>query len=173
MAKKKSKFSLEKLVCAVLAIAGMVATIIGVFGDFLKSKVEISAFGGTSESKTLYALKDMVDGKLGELEMFDVMNVFAYVVFGAAIASAVFMLITLVVKNSSVRKFTTLVGALTVIATVVLFVLILMFCSKNSTEATILGVTGKYTFSMAIGAILTLIGGVVSGISAVAGTLKK
>lgn len=40
MAKKKSKFSLEKLVCAVLAIAGMVATIIGVFGDFLKSKVE-------------------------------------------------------------------------------------------------------------------------------------
>ncbi len=170
MAKKKSKFSLEKLVCAVLAIAGMVATIIGVFGDFLKSKVEISAFGGTSESKTLYALKDMVDG---ELEMFDVMNVFAYVVFGAAIASAVFMLITLVVKNSSVRKFTTLVGALTVIATVVLFVLILMFCSKNSTEATILGVTGKYTFSMAIGAILTLIGGVVSGISAVAGTLKK
>ena len=170
MAKKKGKFSLEKLVCAVLAIAGMVATIIGVFGDFLKSKVEISAFGGTSESKTLYALKDMVDG---ELEMFDVMNVFAYVVFGAAIASAVFMLITLVVKNSSVRKFTTLVGALTVIATVVLFVLILMFCSKNSTEATILGVTGKYTFSMAIGAILTLIGGVVSGISAVAGTLKK
>lgn len=170
MAKKKSKFSLEKLVCAVLAIAGMVATIIGVFGDFLKSKVEISAFGGTSESKTLYALKDMVDGGL---EMFDVMNVFAYVVFGAAIASAVFMLITLVVKNSSVRKFTTLVGALTVIATVVLFVLILMFCSKNSTEATILGVTGKYTFSMAIGAILTLIGGVVSGISAVAGTLKK
>ena len=170
MAKKKSKFSLEKLVCAVLAIAGMVATIIGVFGDFLKSKVEISAFGGTSESKTLYALKDMVDG---ELEMFDVMNVFAYVVFGAAIASAVFMLITLVVKNSSVRKFTTLVGALTVIATVVLFVLILMFCSKNSTEATILGVTGKYTFSMAIGAILTLIGGVVSGIYAVAGTLKK
>ncbi|MDD6054065.1 MAG: hypothetical protein PUB81_01815 [Clostridiales bacterium] len=170
MAKKKSKFSLEKLVCAVLAIAGMVATIIGVFGDFLKSKVEISAFGGTSESKTLYALKDMVDG---ELEMFDVMNVFAYVVFGAAIASAVFMLITVVVKNSSVRKFTTLVGALTVIATVVLFVLILMFCSKNSTEATILGVTGKYTFSMAIGAILTLIGGVVSGISAVAGTLKK
>ncbi|MGN0782909.1 MAG: hypothetical protein ACI4M0_00935 [Christensenellales bacterium] len=170
MAKKKSKFSLEKLVCAVLAIAGMVATIIGVFGDFLKSKVEISAFGGTSESKTLYALKDMVDG---ELEMFDVMNVFAYVVFGAAIASAVFMLITLVVKNSSVRKFTTLVGALTVIATVVLFVLILMFCSKNSTEATILGLTGKYTFSMAIGAILTLIGGVVSGISAVAGTLKK
>ena len=170
MAKKKSKFSLEKLVCAVLAIAGMVATIIGVFGDFLKSKVEISAFGGTSESKTLYALKDMVDG---ELEMFDVMNVFAYVVFGAAIASAVFMLITVVVKNSSVRKFTTLVGALTVIAAVVLFVLILMFCSKNSTEATILGVTGKYTFSMAIGAILTLIGGVVSGISAVAGTLKK
>lgn len=170
MAKKKSKFSLEKLVCAVLAIAGMVATIIGVFGDFLKSKVEISAFGGTSESKTLYALKDMVDG---ELEMFDVMNVFAYVVFGAAIASAVFMLITVVVKNSSVRKFTTLVGALTVIATVVLFVLILMFCSKNSTEATILGVTGKYAFSMAIGAILTLIGGVVSGISAVAGTLKK
>ena len=170
MAKKKSKFSLEKLVCAVLAIAGMVATIIGVFGDFLKSKVEISAFGGTSESKTLYALKDMVDG---ELEMFGVMNVFAYVVFGAAIASAVFMLITVVVKNSSVRKFTTLVGALTVIATVVLFVLILMFCSKNSTEATILGVTGKYTFSMAIGAILTLIGGVVSGISAVAGTLKK
>lgn len=170
MAKKKSKFSLEKLVCAVLAIAGVVATIIGVFGDFLKSKVEISAFGGTSESKTLYALKDMVDG---ELEMFDVMNVFAYVVFGAAIASAVFMLITVVVKNSSVRKFTTLVGALTVIATVVLFVLILMFCSKNSTEATILGVTGKYTFSMAIGAILTLIGGVVSGISAVAGTLKK
>lgn len=170
MAKKKSKFSLEKLVCAVLAIAGMVATIIGVFGDFLKSKVEISLFGGTSESKTLYALKDMVDG---ELEMFDVMNVFAYVVFGAAIASAVFMLITVVVKNSSVRKFTTLVGALTVIATVVLFVLILMFCSKNSTEATILGVTGKYTFSMAIGAILTLIGGVVSGISAVAGTLKK
>ncbi|MDY5678171.1 MAG: hypothetical protein SPK59_05310 [Eubacteriales bacterium] len=170
MAKKKGKFSLEKLVCAVLAIAGMVATIIGVFGDFLKSKVEISAFGGTSESKTLYALKDMVDG---ELEMFDVMNVFAYVVFGAAIASAVFMLITVVVKNSSVRKFTTLVGALTVIATVVLFVLILMFCSKNSTEATILGVTGKYTFSMAIGAILTLIGGVVSGISAVAGTLKK
>ncbi len=170
MAKKKSKFSLEKLVCAVLAIAGMVATIIGVFGDFLKSKVEISAFGGTSESKTLYALKDMVDG---ELEMFDVMNVFAYVVFGAAIASAVFMLITVVVKNSSVRKFTTLVGALTVIATVVLFVLILMFCSKNSTEATILGVTGKYMFSMAIGAILTLIGGVVSGISAVAGTLKK
>lgn len=170
MAKKKSKFSLEKLVCAVLAIAGMVATIIGVFGDFLKSKVEISAFGGTSESKTLYALKDMVDGGL---EMFDVMNVFAYVVFGAAIASAVFMLITVVVKNSSVRKFTTLVGALTVIATVVLFVLILMFCSKNSTEATILGVTGKYTFSMAIGAILTLIGGVVSGISAVAGTLKK
>lgn len=170
MAKKKSKFSLEKLVCAVLAIAGMVATIIGVFGDFLKSKVEISLFGGTSESKTLYALKDMVDG---ELEMFDVMNVFAYVVFGAAIASAVFMLITLVVKNSSVRKFTTLVGALTVVATVVLFVLILMFCSKNSTEATIFGVTGKYTFSMAIGAILTLIGGVVSGISAVAGTLKK
>ena len=170
MAKKKSKFSLEKLVCAVLAIAGMVATIIGVFGDFLKSKVEISAFGGTSESKTLYALKDMVDG---ELEMFDVMNVFAYVVFGAAIASAVFMLITVVVKNSSVRKFTTLVGALTVIATVVLFVLILMFCSKNSTEATILGVTGKYMFSMAIGAIFTLIGGVVSGISAVAGTLKK
>lgn len=170
MAKKKSKFSLEKLVCAVLAIAGMVATIIGVFGDFLKSKVEISAFGGTSESKTLYALKDMVDGGL---EMFDVMNVFAYVVFGAAIASAVFMLITVVVKNSSVRKFTTLVGALTVIATVVLFVLILMFCSKNSTEATILGVTGKYMFSMAIGAILTLIGGVVSGISAVAGTLKK
>ena len=170
MAKKKSKFSLEKLVCAVLAIAGMVATIIGVFGDFLKSKVEISAFGGTSESKTLYALKDMVDG---ELEMFDVMNVFAYVVFGAAIASAVFMLITLVVKNSSVRKFTTLVGALTVIVTVVLFVLILMFCSKNSTEATIFGLTGKYTFSMAIGAILTLIGGVVSGISAVAGTLKK
>ena len=170
MAKKKSKFSLEKLVCAVLAIAGMVATIIGVFGDFLKSKVEISLFGGTSESKTLYALKDMVDGGL---EMFDVMNVFAYVVFGAAIASAVFMLITVVVKNSSVRKFTTLVGALTVIATVVLFVLILMFCSKNSTEATILGVTGKYTFSMAIGAILTLIGGVVSGISAVAGTLKK
>ena len=170
MAKKKGKFSLEKLVCAVLAIAGMVATIIGVFGDFLKSKVEISAFGGTSESKTLYALKDMVDGGL---EMFNVMNVFAYVVFGAAIASAVFMLITVVVKNSSVRKFTTLVGALTVIATVVLFVLILMFCSKNSTEATILGVTGKYTFSMAIGAILTLIGGVVSGISAVAGTLKK
>ncbi|MDD7506329.1 MAG: hypothetical protein PUK12_02450 [Clostridiales bacterium] len=170
MAKKKSKFSLEKLVCAVLAIAGMVATIIGVFGDFLKSKVEISAFGGTSESKTLYALKDMVDG---ELEMFDVMNVFAYVVFGAAIASAVFMLIAVVVKNSSVRKFTTLVGALTVIATVVLFVLILMFCSKNSTEATIFGLTGKYTFSMAIGAILTLIGGVVSGISAVAGTLKK
>lgn len=83
------------------------------------------------------------------------------------------MLITVVVKNSSVRKFTTLVGALTVIATVVLFVLILMFCSKNSTEATIFGLTGKYTFSMAIGAILTLIGGVVSGISAVAGTLKK
>lgn len=65
MAKKKSKFSLEKLVCAVLAIAGMVATIIGVFGDFLKSKVEISLFGGTSESKTLYALKDMADGELG------------------------------------------------------------------------------------------------------------
>lgn len=36
MAKKKSKFSLEKLVCAVLAIAGMVATIIGVFGDYFK-----------------------------------------------------------------------------------------------------------------------------------------
>ena len=170
MAKKKGTFSLETLVCAVLAIAGMVATILGVFGDFSKSKVAISAFGGTSASKTLYALKDMVDG---ELEMFDVMNVFAYVVFGAAIASAVFMLITVVVKNSSVRKFTTLVGALTVIATVVLFVLILMFCSKNSTEATSLAVTGKYTFSMSICAILTLLDEVLSGISALAETFKK
>lgn len=174
MAKKKGKKgtkpSIVNAICALIAVAGLVAVIIGVFGDFFKctAKLNVVIFEGTDVQ--FYKLSALADS---DLEMYDLVNAFAYVVFGLAICAATFSLVSVLLNNKPCKKIAPLVGAVLLIAAILLAVFAFVFCSKNSTETTLFGVTGKYTFSVYTGALLTMIGGAVAGLATIGAGAKR
>ena len=151
---KKIAFDVKTLVLCALIIAGLVLAIVGMFGNFLKAD---GLFGGKTYS-TLADLSDAndlakkVDSKV---EGFAATNLFAWVTFILAIVTVVLFAVVKFLGVKGLDMVLALVGALTVVAAILVFVFALVMANKNDC-------------SIAAGPIMMLIGGLLAGGAAAA-----
>lgn len=169
MARKKSK-SMIGLILTAVALIGAALAVTGLFLDWVKYSVE-SAIINTSSA---YLLKDLADAnsKLGDngFEMFGAMNSFAYITMILSVVSFAAVLLSKFLHLGFLRPIAGLAGILTVLSTILLIVFTAMFCSKNAGIS--VGDLVKGEFVWAIGPVLMVIGGFLSGLCASASYKK-
>lgn len=151
---KKIAFDVKTLVLCALIIVGLVLAIVGMFGNFLKAD---SLLGG----KTYLTLADLSD--LNDLakradstyEGFAVTNIFAWATFILAIVTVVLFAVVKFLGVKGLDMVLALVGALTVVAAILVFVFAIIMANKHDV-------------SIAAGPIMMLIGGLLAGGAAAA-----
>lgn len=158
MAKKKS-LSLTTLILLALAAVGLILTIVGVCTDWIKYSVK-SIAGTVEEGASLKELSD------GSFEMFGAMNAFAYITMILAIVSVAASVLSKFLKIGLLKPIAAIAGLLTVLSTILLIVFTCMFCSKNGSLD--LGELGSMGFKWAVGSILAVVGGFLSGLCSLA-----
>ena len=155
---KKSALNVKTLVLCAIIIVGLVLTIVGFFGNFLKGSGQVVGFGGSSDVKLSDLDKDF-DG-------FTVTNIFAWVTFILAIVVTVLFAVAKFLGIKDLNMIVALVGCLTVVAAILVFVFTIVMASKNSVEA--VGGLASVKYSLSAGPILMLIGGLLAGGAAAA-----
>ena len=153
---KKIAFDVKTLILCAIIIVGLVLTIVGFVGNFLKGTGDIVGFGGSSMIKLSDLDKDF-DG-------FTVTNIFAWVTFILAIVVTVLFAVAKFLGIKDLNMIVSLVGCLTVVAAILVFIFAIVMASKNSSEGALASV--KYTISA--GPILMLAGGLLAGGAAAA-----
>ncbi len=148
---KKTTFNLKTLILCAIIIVGLVLTIVGFVGNFLKADGQIVGFGGSSTVKLSDLDKDF--------EGFTVTNIFAWVTFILAIVVTVLFAVAKFLGIKELNMIVALAGALTVVAAILVFIFAIVMASKNSSDAGIASL--KYTISA--GPILMLAGGLLAG----------
>ena len=154
---KKIAFDVKTLVLCALIIAGLVLAIIGMFGNFLKSETtvlgsKIVSYSTLSElADANKALKDYDSSYEG----FAVTNIFAWATFILAIVVTVLFAVAKFLGVKSLNTIVSLVGALTVVAAILVFVFAIVMANKHDV-------------SIAAGPIMMLIGGILAGGAAAA-----
>ena len=152
---KKVSFDLKTLVLCAVIVVGLVLAIIGFFGNFAKAD---GLLGGT----TYYTLSDLKDANDAAknfntvLEGFAATNVFAWVTFILAIVVTVLFALVKVLGIKGLDMVVALVGCLTVVAAILVFVFALVMVGKND------------GMKIAVAPILMLIGGLLAGGAAAA-----
>lgn len=170
MAKKKTSF-LMRLILTVVALAGAALAVTGFALDWVKYSIDAVIVGNTEFA---YTLKDLADANsaFGDsgLEMFGAMNAFAYITMIMSIVSFAAVLLSKFLHLGFLRPIAGLAGILTILSTILLIVFTAMFCSKNAGFD--LGELANGKFVWAVGPILTVIGGFLSGLCASAAYKK-
>ena len=164
MARKKMSF-LMRLILTAVALVGAVLAVTGFALDWVKYSIDTVLGGGTLPA---YLLKDLADlnSKMGDhgFEMFGAMNSFAYITMILSIVSFAAVLLSKFLHLGFLRPVAGLAGILTVLSTILLIVFTAMFCSKNA--GLDLGGLAKGELVWAVGPILMVIGGFLSGLCA-------
>ena len=153
---KKIAFDVKTLILCAIIIVGLVLTIVGFVGNFLKADGQIAGFGGASTVKLSDLDKDF--------EGFTVTNIFAWVTFILAIVVTVLFAVAKFLGIKDLNMIVALVGCLTVVAAILVFIFAIVMASKNSGGSALASV--KYTISA--GPILMLLGGLLAGGAAAA-----
>lgn len=166
MARKKMSF-LMRLILTAVALVGAVLAVTGFTLDWVKYSIDTVLGGGTLPA---YLLKDLADlnSKMedigGHIEGFGAMNSFAYITMILSIVSFAAVLLSKFLHLGFLRPVAGLAGILTVLSTILLIVFTAMFCSKNA--GIDLGGLAKGELVWAVGPILMVIGGFLSGLCA-------
>ena len=173
MAKKKSKsLSLVAIVFIAVAALGAVLTVIGLLGNWLKYEAK-TVLGNSESFVTLKKLAenqaDLEKIKSG-YEGFGAMNAFAYITMILAIVAAAATVLSKLLGIKLLAPISGLSGLLTLVSTVLLIVFLIVFCSKNGEVA--IGNLAKGEYKWAIGAVLTVIGGFLSGAASLVASRK-
>ncbi len=150
---KKIAFDLKTLILCVVIIAGLVLAIVGMFGNFLKAD---GLFGTTySTLADLSDANDLAKKADSKVEGFAATNLFAWVTFILAIVTVVLYAVVKILGVKGLNMVLALVGALTVVAAILVFVFAIIMANKNDV-------------SIAAGPIMMLIGGILAGGAAAA-----
>ncbi|MBP5610062.1 MAG: hypothetical protein J6X72_01805 [Clostridia bacterium] len=151
---KKSAIDLKTLVLCALIIVGLVLTIIGFFGSFLKWD---ALLGGTTYAKLsdLADFNDLAKKADSTYEGYAATNIFAWVTFILAIVITVFFAVVKFLGVKGLDMVLALVGALTVVAAILVFVFTIIMANKHDV-------------SIASAPILMLVGGLLAGGAAAA-----
>ena len=146
---KKIAFDVKTLVLCALIIAGLVLAIIGMFGNFLKWD---ALLGGTTYANLsdLADLNDLAKRTDSTYEGYAVTNIFAWATFILAIVVTALVAVAKFVGVKGLNTIVSLVGALTVVAAILVFVFALVMANKHDV-------------SIAAGPIMMLIGGILAG----------
>ena len=150
---KKIAFDVKTLVLCCLIIVGLVLAIVGMFGNFLKAEGIL----GTSYSTLadLSDANDLLKKADSKFEGFAATNLFAWVTFVLAIVTLVLFAVVKFLGAKGLDMVLALVGALTVVAAILVFVFALIMANKHDCK-------------IAVGPILMLIGGLFAGGAAAA-----
>ena len=151
---KKSAINLKNLVLCLVIVAGLVLTIVGLFGNFLKAELPIV---GTTYSKLadLSDLNDLAKKVDSTYEGYAVTNLFAWVTFVLAIVVAVCFVVAKFLGVKGLDTIVALIGCLTVVAAILVFVFAIIMANKHDV-------------SIASGPIMMLVGGLLAGGAAAA-----
>ena len=151
---KKIAFDVKTLVLCALIIAGLVLAIIGMFGNFLKWD---ALLGGPTYANLsdLADLNDLAKRADSTYEGYAVTNIFAWATFILAIVVTALFAVAKFVGVKSLNTVVSLVGALTVVAAILVFVFAIVMANKHDV-------------SIAAGPIMMLIGGILAGGAAAA-----
>lgn len=151
---KKVAIDLKTIVLCLAVIAGLVLAIVGMFGSFLKWD---ALLGGTTYAKLsdLSDLNDLAKKLDGTYEGYAATNIFAWATFILAIVTAVCFAVVKFLGVKGLSAVVALIGCLTVVAAILVFVFALVMANKNDV-------------SIASGPILMLIGGLLAGGAAAA-----
>ena len=155
---KKIAIDVKTLILCAIIIVGLVLAIVGFVGNFLKVENTAVVVKTTSLVKLSDLDKD-VDG-------FTVTNIFAWVTFILAIVVTVLFAVAKFLGIKDLNMIVALVGCLTVVAAILVFVFALVMAGKNSGEAFLGYAKSKVTISA--GPFLMLIGGLFAGGAAAA-----
>ncbi len=161
----KSTSDTKNLVLSVLIIVGLVLTVAGMFGSFLKT--ETTALGLTVVAYSTLADIDYANKTLDEYDVsfegFAATNFFAWATFILAIVVTVLFIVVKVRGIKELNMFVALVGCLTVVAAILVFTFAIGMARRYSS-----GVTNYFVkCTISAGPILMLIGGILAGSSAI------
>lgn len=151
---KKIAFDVKTLILCAILIVGLVLTIVGFVGNFLKTE---GLFGGTSYLKLadISDLNDLAKKADSTFEGYAATNIFAWVTFILAIVVTVLFAVAKFLGIKDLNMIVALVGCLTVVAAILVFVFALVMANKHDA-------------SISAGPILMLIGGLFAGGAAAA-----
>ena len=155
---KKAVFDVKTLILCAIIIVGLVLTIVGFVGNFLKVENTAVVVKTTSLVKLSDLDKD-VDG-------FTVTNICAWATFILAIVVTVLFAVAKFLGIKELNAIVALAGALTVVAAILVFIFAIVMAGKNSGEAFWGYAKSKVTISA--GPILMLAGGLLAGGAAAA-----
>ena len=156
---KKAVFDVKTLILCAIIIVGLVLTIVGFVGNFIKAEGSVL---GASSKPVPYKLSEINK----DTEGFAVTNVFAWVTFILAIVVTVLFAVAKFLGIKELNMIVALAGALTVVAAILVFIFAIVMASKNSGEAFGGALASKVTISA--GPILMLAGGLLAGGAAAA-----
>ena len=151
---KKIAFDVKTLILCAILIVGLVLAIIGFVGNFLKTE---GLLGGTSYLKLadISDLNDLAKKADSTFEGYAATNIFAWVTFILAIVVTVLFAVAKFLGIKDLNMIVALVGCLTVVAAILVFVFALVMANKHDA-------------SISAGPILMLIGGLFAGGAAAA-----
>ena len=147
---KKVTIDVKTLVLCAIILVGLILTIIGLFGDFLK--------GGLLGELNLSEISDLNDlAKKGDstYEGYTATAIFAWATFVLAILITVCFTVVKILGVKGLDMAVALIGCVTVVAAILVLVFALVMANKHDA-------------SIASGPILMLIGGLLSGGAAAA-----
>lgn len=152
--RKKKRNTFKDLVSIAAALAGAILTIVGICTEWVKCKTESIIINTTSSLK----LSELSDG-----DGYTIMCILAYAVIALSVISCALI---------AVRSFSrgipsaceALCGVLSVICAIALLIVTIVFCSNNVNIS--LGSLANVKLVISLGAILSVVGGVLSGIAA-------
>ena len=148
---KKIAFDVKTLILCAVIIVGLVLTIVGMFGNFLKDYGIWDAL----DLSEISDLNDLAKKADSTFEGFAATNLFAWVTFVLAIVTLVLFAVVKFLGAKGLDMVLALVGALTVVAAILVFVFALIMANKHDCK-------------IAVGPILMLIGGLFAGGAAAA-----
>ena len=142
------------MVAAVLAIAGLICVIIGIYTNY----VQADKYGGTLSviADWMQELKGAFTGELAFDKGFDAAKVFALLTLALCIVTVIATAITLVIRLKLIKLIALIVCILTIVSGAVAIICAYNLCTNDlysSLEA-----------SPALGAWLLSIGGIVCGL---------
>ena len=151
---KKIAIDLKTLILCAVIIVGLVLAIVGFVGNFLKTE---GLLGGTSYLKLadISDLNDLAKKADSTFEGYAATNIFAWVTFILAIVVTVLFAVAKFLGVKDLNMIVALVGCLTVVAAILVFVFALVMANKHDA-------------SISAGPILMLIGGLFAGGAAAA-----
>ena len=151
---KKNAIDVKTLILCAVIIVGLVLTIIGFVGNFLKTEGLL----GDLKLADISDLNDLAKKLNIKFDGFAATNAFAWISFILAIVVTVFFAVVKFLGIKGLDMVVALVGCLTIVAAILVFVFAIVMANKHD-------------ISIAAGPVLMLIGGLLAGGAAAVGSL--